>query len=320
MGEANGVRFPLTGKRVFVAGHGGMVGSALMRRLSSAGCTVLTAPRSELDLRRQAETEAWLLEHRPDAVIAAAAKVGGILANDRYPADFLFDNLAITANLVHGAYRAGVAKLMVLGSSCMYPRLAIQPIREDSLLTGPLEPTNQWYAMAKLAGLKLCQAYRRQYGSDFITAVPTNLFGIGDNFDLAASHVVPAQIRKVHEAKTAGRGEVEIWGTGTPEREFLYVDDAADALVFLLERYSSEEPINVAGGETVTILKLVELVAESVGWSGRLVCDTSKPDGMPRKALDASRLLDMGWRPRIGLAEGLTRTYTWFRENVSVSG
>lgn len=310
--EANQRQFPLAGRRVFVAGHRGMVGSALVRRLAGTGAEVLTVDRATLDLRRQAETEAWLDAHKPDAVFVAAATVGGILANDTRPAEFIYDNTTITANLIHGAYRTGVAKLMFLGSSCMYPKLAEQPIREDSLFTGPLEPTNQWYAVAKLAGLKLCQAYRRQYGCDFITTVPTGLFGIGDNFDLAASHVIPAVIRKIHDAKVNGRKSVEIWGTGTPEREFLYIDDAADALVFLMERYSDGEPINVAGGQTVTIRRLTELVAEACGWQGEFVHDTSKPDGMPRKALEASRLLAMGWTPGVGVAEGLARTYAWF--------
>lgn len=310
--------FPLAGRTVFVAGHRGMVGAALVRRLAATGCTVLTVDRAAVDLRRQKETEAWLEANRPDAVFVAAAKVGGIQANNAFPAEFIYDNLTIEMNLIHGAHKAGVAKLMFLGSSCMYPREAEQPIREDSILTGPLEPTNQWYAMAKLAGLKLCQAYRRQYGCDFITTVPTGLFGIGDNFDLAASHVIPALIRKVHDAKTAGRDGVEIWGTGSPEREFMYVDDAADALVFLMEHYSGEEPINVAGGETVTIRRLAELTAEACGWNGRFLYDTSKPDGMPRKALEARHLLAMGWRPGIGLAEGLARTYAWFLEGRDV--
>jgi len=312
------VCYPLTGKRVFVAGHRGMVGSALVRRLGSAGCTVLTVDRAALDLRRQDAVERWLAEQRPDAVFIAAATVGGILANDTRAAEFIFNNLTITTNLIHGAAQAKVGKLMVLGSSCMYPKLADQPIREDSLLTGPLEPTNQWYATAKLAGLKMAQAYRRQYGCDFITAVPTNLYGIGDNFDLAASHVIPAMIRKMESARTAGQDCVEIWGTGTPEREFLYVDDAADALVFLMERYSSEEPINVAGGKTVTILELAQAVGVACGWTGRFHCDATKPDGMPRKALDATRLLGLGWRGTTSLEDGLARTCAWFREGDAV--
>ncbi|MBI1209620.1 MAG: NAD-dependent epimerase/dehydratase family protein [Azospirillum sp.] len=312
MSELPGQPFPLNGRKVYVAGHRGMVGSALLRRLGTTGAQVLTAERREVDLRRQDQTERWLEAHRPEAVFAAAATVGGILANDTRPAEFLYDNLAIIANLIQACHRSGVRKVMVLGSSCMYPRLAAQPIAEDSVLTGPLEPTNQWYAVAKLAGLKLAQAYRRQYGCDFITAVPTNLFGVGDNFDPAASHVIPAMIRKVTDAQAGGRDTVEVWGTGSPEREFLYVDDAADAMVFLMERYSGEEPINIAGGQTVTIRRLAELVAAECGWRGRFVYDADKPDGMPRKALEASRLLGMGWRPEIGLQEGLRRTCAWF--------
>lgn len=312
--------FRLHGRRVWVAGHAGMLGSALVRRLAGTGAEVLTVARAELDLRRQDAVEAWLDRHRPDAVFLAAATVGGILANDTRPAEFLYDNLMIEANVVEGARRAGVARLMMLGSSCMYPREAAQPIREDSLLAGPLEPTNQWYAVAKIAGLKLAQAYRRQHGCDFVTAVPTNLFGPGDNFDPAASHVVPALVRKVEEARAAGRDAIEVWGTGTPEREFLYVDDAADALVFLMERHSGEDPVNVAGGSTVTIRRLAELVAAACGWTGRIVCDATRPDGMPRKALDASHLLAMGWRPQVGLEEGLSRTVAWYRRTGGLRG
>jgi GDP-L-fucose synthase len=306
-------RFPLDGRTVWVAGHRGMVGRALLRRLDGTGCRLLTAGRDELDLRRQGEVEAWLDRNRPDAVFLCAATVGGILANDTRPAEFLYDNLMIEANVVQAARLAGVKRLMVLGSSCMYPKSAGQPICEDSLLTGPLEPTNQWYAVAKIAGLKLAQAYRRQYGCDFVTAVPTNLFGPGDNLDPAASHVVPGLLRKVEEARLAGRDTVEVWGTGTPEREFLYVDDAADALVFLMERLEDGEPVNVAGGTTVTIRELAELIAEACGWQGRFVYDTSRPDGMPRKALDARRLLAMGWRPGVGLKEGIAHTIAWYR-------
>jgi GDP-L-fucose synthase len=306
-------RFPLEGRTVWIAGHRGMVGGALLRRLEGTGCRLLTATRQELDLRRQGDVEAWLDRNRPDAVFLCAATVGGILANDTRPAEFLYDNLMIEANVVQAARLAGVKRLMMLGSSCMYPKSAGQPISEDSLLTGPLEPTNQWYAVAKIAGLKLAQACRRQYGCDFVTAVPTNLFGTGDNLDPAASHVVPGLLRKVEEARLAGRDTVEVWGTGTPEREFLYVDDAADALVFLMERLEGGEPVNVAGGTTVTIRALAELIAEACGWQGRFVYDTTRPDGMPRKALDASRLLAMGWRPGVGLKEGIARTVAWYR-------
>ena len=307
--------FPLAGKRVWVAGHRGMVGSALARKLSAAGAEVLAVNRSACDLRDQAAVHAWVAENRPDAVFIAAAVVGGIEANRTRPAEFLYDNLLITANIIHAAAEYGVGKLVFLGSSCFYPREAEQPIREDSLLTGSFEPTNEWYAVAKVAGVKLCQAYRRQYGNDFIAVVPTNLYGPGDNFDLAASHVIPALIRRLHEAKVHGGGPVEIWGTGRPRREFLYVDDAADALVYLIEHYSDEKIINVAGGEDVSIAELAELVARVVGYTGGFLFDTSKPDGMPRKMLDDSRIRATGWRPAICLNEGLERTYVSFLEH-----
>lgn len=306
------VLFSLAGKKVFVAGHRGMVGAALVRRLRRIDCEILTVDRQTVDLRRQAETEAWLDAHKPDAVFVAAALVGGIKANAARPAEFLYDNLAVEMNVIDAAHKAGVAKLMFLGSSCMFPKLADQPIVEETILEGPLEPTNQWYAVAKIAGMMLCQAYRRQYGCDFITAIPTGLFGVGDNFDPDAGHVIPGQIRKVHDAKVAGRPTVDVWGTGSPEREFMYVDDAADGLVFLMERYSGEEPINVAGGDVISIRRLVELVREVCGWSGDFVYDTTKPDGMPRKALDGRKLTAMGWTPGLGVAEGLRRTYDWF--------
>ena len=307
--------FPLEGRRVWVAGHRGLVGSAVARRLERAGATVLGVPRADLDLRRAADVEGWLDANRPDAIVLAAGTVGGILANDGRPAEFLHDNLAIADAVVHGAWRTGVRRLLYLGSSCIYPRLAPQPMAEAALLTGPLEPTNQWYALAKIAGIRLCQAYRRQYGCDFVAAMPTNLYGPGDNFDPAGSHVLPAAIRKVHAAKTEGRETVEVWGTGAALREFLHVDDLADALVFLLARYSGEEHVNVGSGSEVSIADLYRLVARVVGWEGRLVFDTSKPDGMPRKLLDASRLEAMGWRPSIPFEEGLRRTYAWFLEH-----
>jgi GDP-L-fucose synthase len=315
MADTAPVIFPLAGLRVYVAGHGGMVGSALVRRLARSGCTVLTAGRSEVDLRRQADVEAWLAARRPDAAIVAAATVGGILANDTRPAEFLYDNLMIAGNLIEAARRSGVKKLLFLGSSCIYPRLAPQPIREDALLTGPLEPTNQWYAVAKIAGLKLCAAYRRQYGSDFISAQPTNLYGPGDTYDLQGSHVVPALIAKTHRAKLEGAETVEIWGSGTPRREFLHVDDLADALVFLLERYSGEEHVNIGWGEDVSIRELAGLIAEVVGFKGGFRYDTSKPDGTPRKLLDVSKLSALGWRPRLPLRQGLEDAYRWFLEN-----
>jgi GDP-L-fucose synthase len=306
------VIFPLSGRRVFVAGHSGMVGSALLRRLKSADCEILTVSSKEVDLRRQAPTEAWLEATRPDVVVVAAATVGGILANDTRPAEFLYDNMMIEGNLIEAARRSGVKKLLFLGSSCIYPRLAKQPMTEDELLTGPLEPTNQWYAIAKIAGLKLCAAYRRQFGCDFISAQPTNLYGPGDTYDLQASHVVPALMAKMHKAKLTGAAEVEIWGTGKPRREFLHVDDLADALVFLVEHYSDESHINVGWGDDVTIAELAAIIAEVVGFRGKLRYATEKPDGMPRKLLDVSLMDGLGWRPRIKLREGLADAYRWF--------
>ena len=320
MADAAPRLFPFAGRRVFVAGHRGMVGSALLRRLAAEKCTVLTAGRGEVDLRRQEQVERWFAAERPDAVFVAAATVGGILANDTRPAEFIFDNLAIATNVVEAARRAGVRKLLFLGSSCIYPRLAPQPMAEEALLTGPLEPTNQWYAVAKIAGLKLCAAYRRQYGSDFITAQPTNLYGPGDTYDLAASHVVPALIAKTHRAKLAGAPEVEIWGTGTPRREFLHVDDLADALVFLMERYSGESHINVGCGADVSIRELAEMIAEVVGYEGGFRYAPEKPDGAPRKLLDVAKLTALGWRPRIPLRAGLEDAYRWFCSNVAAAG
>ena len=309
------IDFSLTGKRIAVAGPRGMVGSALVRRLARIDCTVLPLGRAEADLTDQAQTFAWLERHRPDGLIVAAAEVGVILANSTRPASFLYDNLAIEANLIEGARRAGVAKLLLLGSSCIYPKLAPQPIPEESLLTGPLEPTNEWYAIAKIAGVKLCQAYRRQFDRDYISAMPTNLYGPGDNFDPASSHVMPALIRKAHEAKRSGAETFAIWGTGSPRREFLHVDDCADALVRLLQTYSGEEHVNVGSGEDVTILELAELVARVVGFEGRIVTDTTKPDGTPRKLMSGEKLASMGWRPSISLENGVASTYAWFREH-----
>lgn len=309
--------YDLTGKRIYVAGHRGMVGAALVRRLAQENCTVLTAGRADVDLKRQAEVEAWVAAQKPDAVIVAAAKVGGILANDSLPADFLYDNLMIEANLVEASHRADVEKLLFLGSSCIYPRLAPQPMREDSLLTGPLEPTNEWYAVAKIAGIKLAQAYRRQHGADFISAMPTNLYGPHDNFDLQSSHVLPALLRKAHEAKLAGAKSMQIWGTGSALREFLHVDDCADALVFLLKDYSGAEHVNVGSEEEISILGLAQLIAEVVGFDGEIVTDPGKPDGTPRKLMDGSKLRDMGWRPKVGLRDGIAETYRWYLENVA---
>jgi GDP-L-fucose synthase len=283
-----------------------------MRRLQKENCTLLTVDRRDVDLRRQGALERWISQEKPQAVFLAAAKVGGILANDRAPAEFLYDNLAIATNVIQAAAVTGVEKLLFVGSSCIYPRLASQPIVESDLLTGPLEPTNEWYAIAKIAGVKLCQAYRRQRGCDFITAMPCNLYGPHDNFDLDNSHVVPALIRKAHEARLARQSELVIWGSGTPTREFLHVDDAADALVLLMISYSGDLPVNVGSGEEVSILDFAKLVARVVGFTGTVTNDTSKPDGTPRKVLDVSRLSSLGWQARIGLADGIADTYAWF--------
>jgi GDP-L-fucose synthase len=304
--------FDLAGRRIYVAGHRGMVGSAIVRRLAGVGCETITAGRAEVDLERQEETERFIAARRPDVVIVAAAKVGGIHANDTYPAEFISENLAIARNVIHASYRAGVSKLLFLGSSCIYPRLAPQPMREEQLLTGPLEPTNEWYAVAKIAGIKLCQAYRRQYGVDFISVMPTNLYGPGDNYHPEDSHVLPALIRRFHQAKQDGAPTVSVWGTGAPYREFLFVDDLADACVFVLEHYSGEPHLNVGAGAEVTIGKVAELVADVVGYRGTLSFDRSRPDGMPRKLLDSSKLADLGWRARTPLREGLERTYAAF--------
>ena len=305
--------FRLDGRRIWVAGHRGMVGSAIVRGLADTGCTVLTADRSELDLRRQAPVEDWMRGARPDAVILAAATVGGILANDRHPADFLYDNLAIAQNVIDGAWRAGVAKLLFLGSTCIYPRDAQVPTPAAALLTGPLEPTNEWYAIAKIAGIKLCQAYRRQHGCDFISAMPTNLYGPGDNFDLAGSHVVPALLRKFSEAAERG-GAVEIWGSGRPRREFLHVDDCADACIHLLRHYSDEPHVNVGSGSDISIAELAAIIADVVGFRGEMRFDPARPDGAPHRRLDSSVLEGLGWRPRIALRDGLESTWRWFRE------
>jgi GDP-L-fucose synthase len=304
--------FPLAGRRVWVAGHRGMVGQALVRRLASSNAEVLTVERKALDLRRQADVEDWIAANKPEAVFIAAAVVGGILANDSRPAEFIYDNLAIEANLIHASAKLGVAKLMFLGSSCVYPKLCPQPMKEEHLLTGPLEPTNEWYAVAKIAGIKLTQAYRRQHGKDFISVIPTGLYGPGDTFDPAVSHVIPALIRKIEAAKTTG-GPVEIWGTGSPRREFLYVDDCADALVFLMERYGEERIINVGQGEEVSIADLAKRIAALAGYAGQFTFLTDRPDGMPLKRIEGSRLEAMGWRPKTSLDDGLARTIAAFR-------
>lgn len=307
--------------RVYVAGHRGLVGSALVRRLEAEGFTSLLLPsRDEVDLTDAVSTMRFFERERPRYVFVAAARVGGIVANATYPADFLRDNLAIALNTVEAAYRSGVEKLLFLGSSCIYPREAPQPLREEYLLTGPLEPTNEPYAIAKIAGLKLCESYNRQFGTRFISAMPTNLYGPGDNFDLEKSHVLPALIRKFHEAQVRGEDEVVVWGTGRPRREFLHVDDLADACVFLMRHYEDDLPINVGTGEDLSIAELAEMVREVVGYRGRIVHDASRPDGTPRKLLDVSRLDALGWRARIPLREGIEATYRWFREQETVRG
>jgi len=307
--------YALSGKRIWVAGHRGMVGSALVRQLEQENCTVLTVGRDKLDLKDARAVKTWMQANTPQAVVLAAAKVGGIVANDSWPADFLYDNLAIENAVIHGAFETKVEKLLFLGSSCIYPKFADQPIREEALLTGPLEPTNEWYAIAKIAGIKLTQAYRRQHGCDFISAMPTNLYGPGDNFDLTSSHVIPALLRKAHEAKHAGAGTMTIWGTGTPRREFLHVDDCAAALIFLLKNYSGDSHVNVGSGTDLTIDELARSVMQAVGFDGVLTHDTSKPDGTPRKLMSNEKLAAMGWAPRISLQEGLESTYQWFLEH-----
>lgn len=303
--------FVLKGRRIYVAGHRGMVGSAIVRRLASEECEVLTAPGT-LDLREQAAVRDWFAAERPEVVVVAAAKVGGIGANSTYPAEFLYDNLMIEANLIEAARLGGETRLLFLGSSCIYPKAAPQPITEAALLTGPLEPTNEWYAIAKIAGIKLCQAYRRQYGCDFISAMPTNLYGPGDNYDLATSHVLPALIRKAHEAKLAGAPSLTIWGSGAPLREFLHVDDLADACIFLLKNYSEESHVNVGSGAEISIADLTRLIARIVGFAGTIEHDRSQPDGTMRKLMDGSRLAGMGWQPAIGLEQGITQVYRRF--------
>ncbi|MCL2384379.1 MAG: GDP-L-fucose synthase [Alphaproteobacteria bacterium] len=299
-------------RRIWVAGHRGMVGSAICRRLDRENAEILTVERRGLDLREAEAVRQWVARTRPDVIILAAAKVGGILANDSYPADFLFDNLSIETNVIHAAHLAGVERLVFLGSSCIYPKFAPQPIKENSLLSGPLEPTNEWYAIAKIAGIKMCQAYRRQYGRRYISVMPCNLYGPNDNFDLATSHVLPALIRKFHAAKVAGKKEVVIWGTGTPLREFLHVDDLADAVVFLMDRYDDGQMINCGAGSDVSIRELAEIIGRVVGFEGALLFDTSKPDGTPRKLMDSSRLAALGWQPKTSLEEGVRAVYRWF--------
>lgn len=308
--------FSLGGKRIFVAGHKGMVGQALVRALAPEDpSAIVTASRAEVDLRDRAAVRRFLEKERPEVVFVAAAKVGGILANDTYPAEFLFDNLELETALIRGAFEVGVERLVFLGSSCIYPKLAPQPLREDALLTGPLEPTNEWYAVAKIAGIKMCQALRKQYGARYISVMPTNLYGPGDNYDLNSSHVIPALLRKAHEAKVSGAPELVIWGTGTPRREFMHVDDCARGIVHAAKHYDGYEHINIGLGEDVTIAELAALVMDVVGYEGRLVTDPSKPDGTPRKLMDAARLNALGWRAEIGLREGLAAAYAWFLDH-----
>jgi GDP-L-fucose synthase len=304
--------FDLSGKRVWIAGHRGMVGGALVRRLATENCEILTAPRPDVDMRNQAQVDTWMKVHKPQVVFVAAAKVGGIQANNTKPAEFLYDNLMIEANIIHKSYEIGVEKLVFLGSTCIYPKMAPQPIAEELLLTGPLEPTNEWYAIAKIAGIKLCQAYRRQYGCDFIAGQPTNLYGPGDNYDLASSHVLPALLRKAHEAKLRGDKTLTVWGSGEPLREFLHVDDLADAVVHLAKHHSGEAHINIGSGEEVSIRELALQICEVVGFRGELVFDATKPDGTPRKLCDVSKLMALGWNRVRKLDVGLKQTYQDF--------
>ncbi|OQW79760.1 MAG: GDP-fucose synthetase [Proteobacteria bacterium ST_bin14] len=304
--------FSIDRKTVFIAGHNGMVGSALVRRLARENCTVVTAARADLDLRNEAAVDLFIRKTRPDAVILAAAKVGGIMANKTYPVEFMLDNLIIQNNVIAASYNAGVEKLLFLGSSCIYPKFADQPITEDALLTSALEPTNEAYALAKIAGLKLCEAYRSEYGADFISAMPTNLYGPGDNYNLDNGHVIPALIRKAHEAKLAGASSVEIWGTGQVYREFMHVDDAADALVHLLKTYSAAQHINVGTGQDTTIYAVTQTILDVVGLDAAIITDPSKPDGTPRKLLDVSKLFATGWKPRFSLEAGLADAYATF--------
>jgi GDP-L-fucose synthase len=309
--------YTLRNKRVWVAGDRGLVGSALVRRLQREGCELLTAPRDTVDLRRPDQVEGWMAAARPQAVFLAAARVGGIYANDTRPAEFIYDNLMIQSNVVEASRRTGVEKLMLLGSSCIYPRLAPQPIPEGALLTGPLEPTNQWYAVAKIAGIKLGQAYRRQYGCNFISVMPTNLYGPGDNFDLMQSHVVPALLVKAHAAMRARAPAIEVWGTGAVRREFLYVDDAADGMVFLMQNYSDEGIVNLGPGSDVPIVDLVELICKVVGYKGGVQFDASRPDGAPRKMVDTAFAASLGWRARTTLRDGLVATYRWYVDHIA---
>ncbi len=309
--------FDLAGKRVWVAGHRGMAGSAIARRLASEDCEIITASHSELDLRSQADVNAWMAKKRIDAAFMAAATVGGILANSMRPAEFLYDNLEIAANVIEAARRSGVRKLLFLGSSCIYPGMAMQPMREEMLLTGALEPTNEWYAIAKITGIKLCQAYRRQYGCDFVSVMPTNLYGPGDRYDAIGGHVVAALIMKIYAAKAANSPTVELWGSGTPKREFLFSEDLADACIFVMKNYSGEMFLNVGTGREMTIVELAESIARIAGWKGTFTFDRTKPDGMPRKMMDVSRLAALGWTAPTDFEAGVREAYRWYVENVA---
>jgi GDP-L-fucose synthase len=314
-GEAAMTKFPLTDRRIWVAGHRGMAGSAIVRRLALEHCDIVTATRSELDLLRQADVISWVADMKIDAIFLAAATVGGIMANSTRPADFLYDNLVIETNVIHAAWRAGVKKMLFLGSSCIYPRMAQQPMREEALLTGALEPTNEWYAIAKIAGIKLCQAFRRQYGCDFVSVMPTNLYGPGDRYDLEGGHVAAALIMKIHAARIANSATVELWGSGQPKREFLFTEDLADACVFVMKNYSDELFLNVGTGQELTILELAQTIAKVIGWQGAFTFNTSKPDGMPRKVMDVSRLHSLGWTAKTDFVSGMKQAYEWYLAN-----
>ena len=308
--------FILAGRRVWVAGHRGMAGSAIVRRLAREDCEIVTATRSELDLLRQADVDAWMADKKIEAVFLAAATVGGIMANATRPAEFLYENLVIETNVIHASWRTGVKKLLFLGSSCIYPRMAQQPMREEELLTGALEPTNEWYAIAKIAGIKLCQAYRRQYGCDFVSVMPTNLYGPGDRYDAEGGHVVAALIMKIHAAKIASSPTVELWGTGSPRREFLFSEDLADACLFVMKNYSGEAFLNVGTGQDMSILELAQTIARIIGWQGTFTFDPSKPDGTPRKVMDVSRLRDLGWSAKTDFEAGMEQAYKWYIANL----
>ncbi len=307
--------FKIYGKKIWVAGHNGMVGKAVVRQLEKKNCEILTVNRQSLDLTIQQDVNNWLAHNKPDAIILCAAKVGGILANERFPAEFIYQNLMIEANVINAAHTNEISKLLFLGSSCIYPKHAPQPMNESTLLTGPLENTNEWYALAKIAGIKLCQAYRKQYDSNFISAMPTNLYGPYDNFDLETSHVIPALIRKTHEAKLNNQNEIIVWGTGEPLREFMHVDDCAKGIIFLLENYSDDEHVNLGTGQEISIGSLIEMIKSIVGFKGEIKFDNSKPDGTPRKLLDTSKIKTLGWKPEKTLGDGLFETYEWFNKN-----